>query len=151
MTCTKIDYEKLTRIAKSITWQYHDEQLTEDFTQIVLLANFNGRKASVGQLLIDFLRQEFGDNRYNRNRNLKFANLISMEEYMDTGVMDYKEDEFLEIIDLFEGDNRTVLMLLYKWGFSMKEVGEVLGVTESRVCQIHKELSKRLVNKMARC
>lgn len=151
MTCTKIDYEKLTRIAKSVTRQYQDTQLTEDFTQEVLIAAFNGRKATVKQLLVDYLRQEFGDNRYNKDRSLKFANLVSLEEYMDTSTIEYKEEEFLEIVDLLDGNDRTVLMLLYKWGFSFKEVGEVLDVSESRVSQIHKEISKRLVTKMARC
>ena len=39
---------------------------------------------------------------------------------------------------------RMVVMLYYYDGLTMKEIGEVLDVSESRVCQIHKEMIARL-------
>ncbi len=32
---------------------------------------------------------------------------------------------------------RTVLKLYYGWGFNLKEIGDVLGVSESRISQLH--------------
>jgi RNA polymerase sigma factor for flagellar operon FliA len=39
---------------------------------------------------------------------------------------------------------RQVAVLLYVHDLTLREVGEVIGVTESRVCQIHSALRKRL-------
>ncbi len=35
-------------------------------------------------------------------------------------------------------------MLLYVENLTLREIGQVLGVTESRVCQIHGRLKRRL-------
>jgi RNA polymerase sigma factor for flagellar operon FliA len=39
---------------------------------------------------------------------------------------------------------QQVLSLYYRDGLNMKEIGTVLGVTESRVCQLHGEAARRL-------
>jgi RNA polymerase sigma factor FliA len=39
---------------------------------------------------------------------------------------------------------RRVAVLLYVYNLTLREIGEVLGVTESRVCQIHSTLRRRL-------
>ena len=35
-------------------------------------------------------------------------------------------------------------MLLYVHGLTLREIGGIIGVTESRVCQIHAEITKKL-------
>jgi len=42
-----------------------------------------------------------------------------------------------------------VLSLYYERELNMREIGEVLGVTESRVCQIHGQALVRLRARMA--
>ncbi len=44
---------------------------------------------------------------------------------------------------------REVAVLLYVKNLTLREVGEVLGVSESRVCQIHGELKRRLRTALA--
>jgi RNA polymerase sigma factor for flagellar operon FliA len=44
---------------------------------------------------------------------------------------------------------REVAILLYVNSFTLREVGDVLGVTESRVCQIHSQLKRTLRTQLA--
>ena len=43
---------------------------------------------------------------------------------------------------------RLVLTLYYYEGLTLREIGEVLGVTESRVCQIHTKSIFRLKSRL---
>jgi len=47
-------------------------------------------------------------------------------------------------IELLPEKMQQVLSLYYRDGLNMKEIGVVLGVTESRVCQLHGEATRRL-------
>jgi RNA polymerase sigma factor FliA len=40
--------------------------------------------------------------------------------------------------------DRQVAVLLYVYNLTLREIGEILGVTESRVCQIHGQITKKL-------
>jgi RNA polymerase sigma factor for flagellar operon FliA len=53
-------------------------------------------------------------------------------------------ERFREVFDRLPARDRQVAILLYVDGLTLREIGEVLGVTESRVCQIHSQLKKRL-------
>ncbi|MBM3260040.1 MAG: FliA/WhiG family RNA polymerase sigma factor [Candidatus Sericytochromatia bacterium] len=59
-----------------------------------------------------------------------------------------EEDEFrqelADAIDRLPERERQTLALYYKEGLTLKEIGQVLGVTESRVCQIHTQAAMRL-------
>jgi RNA polymerase sigma factor for flagellar operon FliA len=54
-------------------------------------------------------------------------------------VLEEKEEiEYLtKALDLLNEKDKTVLSLYYYEGFTLKEIGHVLGVSESRVCQLH--------------
>jgi RNA polymerase sigma factor for flagellar operon FliA len=41
-----------------------------------------------------------------------------------------------------------VVVLYYDYGMNLREIGEVLNVSESRVCQIHSQATSRLRTKM---
>jgi len=44
---------------------------------------------------------------------------------------------------------RTVLTMYYYDGMTLTEIGSVLGVTESRVCQIHTKALRQLRSRLA--
>jgi len=65
---------------------------------------------------------------------------------------DASKSEFLEqlsetISDIPEREG-LVLSLYYEEEFNLKEIGEVLGVSESRVCQIHSQAMARVRSRM---
>ncbi len=92
-------------------------------------------------------------------RNLRVGPFLSLEDLApgaDPAVVDERHlpDGPLERRELIEAlgqaigelpeRERRVLELYYHEGLNMKEVGVVLGVTESRVCQLHSQAASRL-------
>src|SRR5579864_4278676 len=53
-------------------------------------------------------------------------------------------------IDQLGDREKTVLTLYYYEGLNLAEIGEILGVTESRACQIHTKAVTQLRHRMAR-
>jgi RNA polymerase sigma factor for flagellar operon FliA len=54
------------------------------------------------------------------------------------------KDRFREAFDRLPPRDRKVAVLLYVYNLTLREIGEILGVTESRVCQIHGQITKKL-------
>ncbi len=48
------------------------------------------------------------------------------------------------LVNVLAGPERTVIALYYYEGLTMKEIGRVMGISESRVCQIHTKTIKKL-------
>lgn len=51
-----------------------------------------------------------------------------------------RNDDCEKIIDLFDGRDRQIFEMLYVDGFTQATAGAIVGVSESRICQIHKGL-----------
>jgi RNA polymerase sigma factor for flagellar operon FliA len=59
------------------------------------------------------------------------------------------KDKFRRAFRSLPEREREVAVLLYVNNFTLREVGDVLGVTESRVCQIHSQLKRTLRTQLA--
>ncbi|MDH3607380.1 MAG: sigma-70 family RNA polymerase sigma factor, partial [Acidimicrobiia bacterium] len=67
-------------------------------------------------------------------------------------VAEFETDEtrrgLVEAINRLNERDRLVVTLYYYEGLTLAEIGDVLGVTESRVCQIHTKSVMSLRNRM---
>jgi RNA polymerase sigma factor for flagellar operon FliA len=54
------------------------------------------------------------------------------------------KDRFRRAFDRLPRREREVAVLLYVKNLTLREIGEILGVSESRVCQIHSQLKRTL-------
>jgi RNA polymerase sigma factor for flagellar operon FliA len=54
------------------------------------------------------------------------------------------EDLARALVNVLDGPERTVIALYYYEGLTMKEIGRVMEISESRVCQIHTKTLRRL-------
>ncbi len=68
---------------------------------------------------------------------------------VDTFEAKESKEALVQAVDGMPERERTVLMMYYYDGLTLTEIGEVLGVTESRVCQIHTKALRQLRSKLA--
>ena len=59
------------------------------------------------------------------------------------------KEKFRRAFETLPQRDREVAILLYVKNLTLREVGEALGVTESRVCQIHSQLKRELRSRLA--
>ena len=59
------------------------------------------------------------------------------------------KDRFRSAFGRLPRREREIAILLYVKNLTLREIGEVLGVSESRVCQIHTELKRSLRSALA--
>lgn len=81
------------------------------------------------------------------DENMQVFNLIK-DESQDDPLASIESDEvrnFLKIaISKLSDKEKSIISLYYYEGLTLKEIGDVLGITESRVSQIHSKLILRL-------
>jgi RNA polymerase sigma factor FliA len=61
-----------------------------------------------------------------------------------SAMRDEAKSRFREAFERLPERERKVAVLLYVYNLTLREIGEILGVTESRVCQIHGQITKKL-------
>jgi RNA polymerase sigma factor FliA len=54
------------------------------------------------------------------------------------------KDRFRAAFECLAPRERKIAVLLYVYNLTLREIGEILGVTESRVCQLHAQILKTL-------
>ena len=57
--------------------------------------------------------------------------------------------KFRRAFDTLPEREREVAVLLYVKNLTLREIGEVMGVSESRICQIHAQLKRTLKQQLA--
>jgi len=62
----------------------------------------------------------------------------------EAAAMTEAKDKFRRAFEVLPKREREVAVLLYVKNLTLREIGEILGVSESRVCQIHSQLKRTL-------
>ncbi|EAK7235954.1 RNA polymerase sigma factor FliA [Campylobacter upsaliensis] len=97
-----------------------------------------------------------------RVREVRVAHAISYTLPLDEQIEMYSEDETLEkiergellehineILDTLKERDQLIIQLYYYEELSLKEISEILNVSESRISQIHKKLLKKLRERLS--
>lgn len=150
MDLSNEEIRKFTERAHYVASKFGRSDLAEDFTQEMFLAFAEGRHgATVDQLFIDYLRKTFGRSGTSggEQRKLIAARTFSLDEpvgdHPDSPlghdlVGDPRGDlelgrEYGRIVGLLAGRDRELVELYYSEGWTLKEIAEKYGVTESRM------------------
>jgi DNA-directed RNA polymerase specialized sigma24 family protein len=126
----------------------------EELSQEVLCRMLEGknRSSTIDQIVIDALRERTGRKgqpSYDGRKNLYYSNSIGPEE-LQLPSRDHNGvtlDDRLDIqrgIDTFRGEERAFLVLRYVWGMNEVEIGNIFGVSESRISQRLTRIQERL-------
>jgi RNA polymerase sigma factor for flagellar operon FliA len=59
------------------------------------------------------------------------------------------KERFREAFECLAPRERKIAILLYVHNLTLREIGEILGVTESRICQLHAQILKTLRARLA--
>ena len=59
------------------------------------------------------------------------------------------KERFREAFECLAPRERKIAVLLYVYNLTLREIGEILGVTESRVCQLHAQILRTLRARLA--
>jgi len=126
----------------------------EDISQEVLLRMLEGknRHSTIDQIVIDALRERAGRKgapSYERRKNL--YNSHGQEPgQLETLIGSYDGTNSDDRIDInriagfLNGDDRAILLLSCQWGMNEIEIGNLFGVSESRISQRLARISERL-------
>jgi RNA polymerase sigma factor (sigma-70 family) len=152
---TRAQFESISRAAKATARKGGYGHLADDFAQEACIALARGRKASIDQLFVDFLRTEYGRTGvYStpggrakaaaRHGSVEFNTELHQRSTLDTpdagldGACGDQEFERLfriarVVLDEFE---LAVFEAAYGQLKPQAEIGEQIGVSASRVSQI---------------
>jgi DNA-directed RNA polymerase specialized sigma24 family protein len=148
MEFTKDRFNAITYEAKRTAKTYgFSDEYAEDFAQFALLYISKGRKATVAQLWVDFLRHEFG-KKNEEHHEAKLAEKLGYLEMTNIREDFSRYEPTLSSVgkecqSKLHGIERAVFTLLC-YGFTLEEIGDMFGVTEGRIGQHMMEIKKKL-------
>ena len=135
-------YKKLHTRARALGYR---PQEAEELVQRAMLNYVKQNKTgqSTDQALVDSIRHTYGRGAATEKRKKEVliddASII-MQYAAKNAVM----PSIVETVGKLEGKERAIIILYYKWGLDLKEIGEAFGFSESRAKQILKEAALKI-------
>ena len=155
-----VEIKSLLNRAKAYANSKRFAQHSDDFAQEVYIAYARGRKATIEQLFVDFLRKEYGDTRslggstksHARLNGLSFDtpkkqgdNEVNLSDIIASpgGEPDAFGSDWSSKI-LFTGRIELIASLYLEHNWLQDEIGDLLGVSGSRISQFLKKIKKEI-------
>lgn len=133
-----------TRAVKYATKKGYRE-FCEDFASYCLIHRLTHKGLKLEFLWVDYLRETFGDIRsvYGKMKSNvnRYALQISHRLEMPKHHAEYHQ--IAEDLGL-KGRDKSIFLLYFEWEMNLKEVGQVLDITECRVSQLLSAIIKQL-------
>jgi RNA polymerase sigma factor for flagellar operon FliA len=109
----------------------------------------NSVLADVGHSIVISLEDmlTYGEDTYNFEDGLPADTSLSPLAAAESSI---RKQLLAQAIDELPEKEKFVIGLYYGDSLTLKEIAEVLGVTQSRVCQLHSKAAARLHGKLAR-
>jgi hypothetical protein len=140
-----MDWRKIIHRCEVYAIRQGFEEVAEDFAAFVCEQTLLERDTSARNLWVDFLRKNIlgGKKLGLVGLNGRKQDQVNPEVSPLEDVPDVPCEEDVSFDDLIfahyeKGSDRAVAMLIFKWGFSQREVGELFGFSEARISQIVK-------------
>jgi RNA polymerase sigma factor FliA len=89
------------------------------------------------------------DDETNVERMDTLASSDSRLDPEEAAAATHAKERFRRAFDALPTREREVAVLLYVKNLTLREIGDILGVSESRVCQIHSQLKRTLKSQLA--
>lgn len=146
--------KKLLMRAKASAKRLGFGSIAEDLAQAVLLRFCEGRgqHQTVDQAVIDAIRAEFGSPRTPGHERRKAVQrpVAGMEAARGIGVEPRDGLDFERLTGMLEERDRAIAKLIYVWGLTEQEIGDLFGISESRISQRHTVIQARLSEALAK-
>ncbi len=120
------------RIGRSAT----DREIAEELN--ISLQEYAGVLESVATCTVFSLDDESNFTEPENSEDVPFNNIQTAST----------KAKLAEVIGRLPKQEKLVVALYYDYGLNLREIGEVLEVSESRVCQIHSQATSRLRSRM---
>lgn len=108
-----------------------------DFAQEFVIAKNNGRRTSIENLFIDYLRKHHEDRRGKKVKPKKEIPIGLLLDERDSTLEGFRVQDgnqyILDYATKLKDKERCIFLLYYIWGMTEKEIGFCFGITGSSV------------------
>ena len=143
----KSKLEKTRRLCAYYARQYGFGHLSDEFTSFAFEKMVNGRKAEIKHLAVDYIRHEYKLKRStNKPTAISISSLSKQFESLQynkpTSLQDFSNA--CDNIGIDNINHRVLCVLLFYCGFEQKELASFLGISETRINQIVREIKQSI-------
>lgn len=143
------DWNLMTKRALKYALMKGYRQEADDFAQYFTIKKFLKAKGTMAQLWVDYLRHIYGVKRKDDSKNTGRVPTKIHPRFMTTVrdrhlVLVPREERSLIFYKKFLSQEEQFIFHKYIIGYSLKEIGSFLKVTESLICLKIKKITTRL-------
>lgn len=161
-TFSSKDWIKFLEVCKQYAIIHGAKRDSEDFASYAASVKVQRMQINLKWVFADYFRGNYGDTRISKYAiklesehlaptDFDFGNIIDDSEFSRPDTLyerKVKDDTirqlYKNVILCTETFDQFIILILYKKGFKQYEISNLIGVSESRVAQIMKEINSRI-------